>query len=322
MSPRLRALLASLRIANAPSVVSHVVLGWMLRGILGDGYRGSFPELGVLILIGLCLLFAGNLLNDWFDREWDRRHRPERAIPSGLLPAPAFLVAAIALGTVALVLASGLGASTIAITIAILLLIVVYTWIHKRSRWAILVMGLCRGGLYPLGASTAGFAWLGGGETFAYVHPFAFWIRIALGASLILGLAAYVAGLSLCARFESLPDPPRGPLLIARLLLFSPALLFTWSWSGASLSTLVGVTPFLAWTIFALVRKRRTLAALVSALLAGLPLVDFIRLAPLAATYLPSLIQSPNPLPWMLVTLTPLLAFALGLLLQRLAPAT
>ena len=85
---KLRALLATLRIANAPSVVSNVFLGFMLGWIYDRDYWNPasmhWHEAAIACLAGLMLYFSGNLANDWFDRSWDAEKRPERALPSGL----------------------------------------------------------------------------------------------------------------------------------------------------------------------------------------------------------------------------------------------
>ena len=77
---KFRPLLATLRIANAPSVASNVWLGVVLGQMATLELEFNFAWNAVLpALAGVLLYFAGNLANDWFDRDWDRTRRPERA---------------------------------------------------------------------------------------------------------------------------------------------------------------------------------------------------------------------------------------------------
>src|SRR5688500_14654717 len=96
---RLRSLLATLRIANAPSVVSNVwlgiVLGWVIYSVTLRSDEIGWKITGLPVLSGLLLYFAGNLANDWFDLDWDRERRPERALPSGRFQTRSYLIAAL-----------------------------------------------------------------------------------------------------------------------------------------------------------------------------------------------------------------------------------
>src|SRR5688572_23543978 len=97
---KVRALLATLRIANAPSVVSNVFLGFMV-GWVGSEHDywkpGSmeWDRATMACLAGVLLYCSGNLANDWFDRKWDAEKRPERALPSGLFHPASYLVVAV-----------------------------------------------------------------------------------------------------------------------------------------------------------------------------------------------------------------------------------
>ncbi len=66
------------RVSNLPTVWTNVAAAAVLAGV-------PLASLGVLALALACSLFyvGGMFLNDAFDREFDRRVRPERPIPSG-----------------------------------------------------------------------------------------------------------------------------------------------------------------------------------------------------------------------------------------------
>lgn len=324
----MRALLASLRIANAPSVISNVTLGYLLGGwywggLPLDGSNILPPSLLTLIICGLCLLFSGNLLNDWHDRHWDATHRPERALPSGKFPPAAFLGAAISLVITALICAALLGIAVLVTASFIATCIGIYTIYHKHRSWSILPMAACRAGLYLLGfllhlpedASMNAHlpAWMNPD----HLHSAGFILTHAAG------LFAYIAALSLNARYESLAHPPQGMLVLGRALLFLPVpALSAWWIPFYPLAGSLAILPFAIWTLLALTRFHRPLPRFVSALLAGIPLVDLIATIPIALTLLtPGETLTTHPLV-LAALLVPLLAFASARVLQRIAPAT
>ena len=182
--------------------------------------------------------------------------------------------------------------------------IVIYTVWHKRSAWAVIPMGICRA-LLPVMGSMA-------------FHPDvnAIWPAAC-------GLFCYVMGLSLSARYESMTGPPRSVAVMARGLLLATAILMAWQHRGFHLTPLLGLagaTPYLVWTSVCLRYRRRPVSALVSGLLAGIPLVDWMVLLPVFLSLAGS---GAGWTGFAIACLTvPPLAFVSALLLQRLAPAT
>src|SRR5687768_18320093 len=75
----LRTLLVLGRASNLPTVWSNCLAGWILGG------EGQWSGLMLLMLGGTFLYLGGMYLNDAFDSEFDRQHRPERPIPSGAI---------------------------------------------------------------------------------------------------------------------------------------------------------------------------------------------------------------------------------------------
>src|SRR5262252_9197240 len=74
---RLRVLLVLGRVSNLPTVWSNCLAAWLLGG-------SGRPERFALLCAGATLLYAGGMfLNDAFDVEFDRQHRPERPIIGG-----------------------------------------------------------------------------------------------------------------------------------------------------------------------------------------------------------------------------------------------
>lgn len=81
----MRALGRLLRLSLAPTAAADVVAGT----VAGAGRWPGGAEPFFLILASLSVYHGGMVLNDWRDREEDRRVRPDRPIPSGRIPASA-----------------------------------------------------------------------------------------------------------------------------------------------------------------------------------------------------------------------------------------
>jgi hypothetical protein len=324
---RLRALLATLRIANAPSVLSNVWLGyitswylWFGSWIPLDTGMIRLDQLACLLVSALLLYFSGNLANDWHDREWDLVRRPERALPSGLFSPGIYLGASVALAVAGGFIAFRVNPCTGIAAVGIVILIVIYTWIHKRTSWGVIPMGLCRAGLYVLGS-------------------LAFWPDAALRQEILdvlgsepfsrhaiivitfsSGLFSYITGLSLSARYEGMSDPPEGARRLSRMLLAFPLLALPCAFGLLGFS---GVLPLAVWLALCWTRYKQPIPRYVSALLAGIPLVDLTAAIPLGIAL--AFIKSNgvvNPPLGMTIVAIPLIAFVLGRLLQKVAPAT
>ena len=68
------------RISNLPTVWSNVIAGALLAGAALE------PQSFILLCFAFSSFYVGGMfLNDAFDAEFDRQHRPERPIPSGLI---------------------------------------------------------------------------------------------------------------------------------------------------------------------------------------------------------------------------------------------
>jgi len=313
-SAKLHGLAASARIANLPSVVSNVWLGCVL------GTDGRFPgNVAVLMVAGVSLCLAGNFLNDWADRDWDAAHRPERALPQAMFPAEFYLTVAVLCGLLGLGAAAAVNRWCLVVALVIGICIVVYTQTHKRTAWAVIPMGLCRALLPVMGI--LGFVRPGDSS---YVGWGTFTMLLV---PIPVGLFCHIAGLSLGARNESLAVPSTRAMRCAPLLFVAAAasMFVVWAWLGfrflmpLGLSVL-GLLPYGLWITYCLTISRRPVSRQVANLLAGIPLVDWIVLLPLALAWKGEwggIPQGPA-----LCLLVPPLAVLAGKLLQRLAPAT
>lgn len=218
--PPLRVWLDLARAGNAPSVWSNVLAAL----VLSSASAGSWPEphLLLLSLVAGTLAYAGGAtLNDVADAGFDRRHRPGRAIPSGVISrGGAALVGGLQL-VVAFGLFALLGASPVCIA-ALAAMILLYDWLHKRWAGSVLLMAGCRVCLALTVASLPGQS-----------------LTPALLAWLAV-LAGYIVGLSVLARLEYVAGAPAQALgrWVGRLLALMPlvdalALVVTGAWPAA-----------------------------------------------------------------------------------------
>jgi hypothetical protein len=136
-------------------------------------------------------------------------------------------------------------------------------------------------------------------------------VRGGIGGTMLLpalSLLLYIIALSLSARWESKPDVPEEKKNLSRLLLaaagFVAALI---PMMVMPLVGWIGMIAFFLWMGLCVTKYRLPVPAHVSALLAGIPLVDWVKAF--------------DPMFSIAVFLPPA-AFLIGRLLQRVAPAT
>lgn len=283
---QLRTLLVLGRMSNLPTIWSNCLAGWLLGG------GGNYWKLPFLLL-GVSVLYTGGMfLNDAFDEEFDRQYRPERPIPSGKIPAALvwrYGFAQLGAGFLLLLFCGSL-AAVCAVFLAIFILL--YNFTHKFFTASPWLMGGCRFWVYVI-AGAAGSYGLNG------------W-PIVCGAA----LALYIVGLSYVARRESLRGSvPYWPLL----LLASPVLLALAMNCGDYFKAAIWISIVLClwlgrclWNVLS--GGAANIGWLVSNLLAGIVLVDWLAVAPQMS-------------PWASTSLF-LILFALTKWFQKFVPAT
>jgi len=279
-----RTLLILGRTSNIPTVWSNCLAGWLLGG------GGALSGLFLLCLGTSCLYIGGMYLNDAFDTDFDRQHRPERPIPSGAISPGevwGFGVGLLVLGMVMLFL-FGWGTGVLAILLVISILL--YDWIHKAIAFSPVLMALCRFFLFLAAASTGDIG----------VTGLSIWTSFAL--------AFYIVGLSYVAKSES----TRGALKYWPCYFLAAPLFLAWLVNEGEFKTR-GITlciiaalwifrclQFTYWT------PVKNIGRTVSGLLAGIVLIDLLALG------------GGTPL----ICLLFLLLFSAALLFQRWIPAT
>lgn len=284
----LRDLAGLARLPNLPTVAGNVTTGYLVGlALAADRLSGTTVEpefsgalLATVIAVGCLLYVFGTFLNDAVDASWDAKHRPERAIPAGRLSRQMVENLALLWGGVAVGAAVMLGKFSLAVAACLVVSILLYTWLHKRTPFAVLFMGVSRGLLYPLGG-LAGLVILGD-----ELRPVMAWL-LALGGLQVF----YVAGLSMVARSESTGGGVRVFWMVVMAMAFLLPLAFSawwlvnmdappttvaWPlWAAASL----GVT---GWFWFLAAGRRRSTPVFVARALAGIALVDVLPLLFLA----------------------------------------
>jgi 4-hydroxybenzoate polyprenyltransferase len=141
------------RVSDLPTVTSNVLAAIALAGVFPG------PEAIALACFALSLMYvAGAFLNDAFDRDHDREHRPQRPIPAGEAHAAVVFDTGFALlagGIAAVAIAAlslGAGWKPVMSVVALGSLIIFYNASHRESRLAPLVMTLCRLCVYTTAA--------------------------------------------------------------------------------------------------------------------------------------------------------------------------
>jgi 4-hydroxybenzoate polyprenyltransferase len=280
---RLYGYLALARISNSPTVVSNVLAGAALAGILAPGKKSA-------LLAGAMVLFyiAGMFLNDLCDYSIDRRTRPERPLPSGVVTHVEAVGATIALLIVGLALLWGLGGTPFASGLALIGLIVLYDVWHKTNPLSPVIMAGCRAMVY-----VTAFLAFAPQPTLALVI-----------AASTLGL--YIIGLTALAKREAFPGAaqhwPAGAVIL-------PAIAFIAQ--RPSIVALPILLLFIGWVVYSLsfaYRKLgRNIGGAIGRLIAGVALCDALVLAITGA--------------WLGVLLA-LAAFGLTLFFQRYIKGT
>ena len=155
MNGVLKGYLRLMRPANLPTAAADILAGAAIAGFVSHTSAG-LPLL-YLVMASILLYAGGVVLNDVFDYKLDRLERPERPIPSGLIPlkSAAFFGFILLLAGVAFAFVTGRLSGLIAIILAGT--IILYNSFSKKHGFlGPLNMGLCRGLNLILGMSIFG----------------------------------------------------------------------------------------------------------------------------------------------------------------------
>lgn len=213
------------RLPNVFTVLADVSAAFLLV------HHGPTPVIRFILvaLAGVALYWAGMILNDVFDVEQDRKQRPQRPIPAGLISLRQARVAGW------LLLLAGIGIATTSgripadgapttwlpamVATALAIMIIAYDGPLKKTPLAPAAMGSCRVLSFLLGASPC----------FAIVAGTPLFEKYLLGIA--VGFGVYIMGITTMARREAEGGPssnlPVGLIVItlgALMLAFAPQL--------------------------------------------------------------------------------------------------
>ena len=150
----LKALLSLTRPANLVTAVADVLAGMAIAGYFLPDAAGTFAPVGWLALATVGLYGGGVVFNDVFDAELDAIERPERPIPSGVVPKQTAVLLGICLLIIGLAASFLVNPTAGFLAIGITVASLVYDRFGKHHSWLGPVnMGLCRGLNLLLGVS-------------------------------------------------------------------------------------------------------------------------------------------------------------------------
>lgn len=287
-----RTILALARPALLPTIWSNCLAGWWLGG-------GGSPEHLPFLFGGATLLYLGaTFLNDAFDAEHDRQHRRARPIPAGGVTHDTVWRWGLGWLVAGTLLMFYIGELPGGIALGLVFLIVLYNTLHRLVIFSPVLNGLCRLGLYALGASVAEHG----------VTGWTLWCGLAL--------AAFLSGVDFLARWEATPRQARWwPVSLLAAPIFFAAIMDTGRYREPALL----LSAVLAlWCLKALRQTfwspEKNLHATVSALLAGIVLVDWLATCPVTSL-LAQTNHAPRELSFAFIAL-----FLATLVLQRVIP--
>lgn len=159
MNPVLQGYLRLMRPANLPTAAADILAGIALSGIWVPSDLWTFAALPIVFLVcaSICLYAGGVVLNDVFDLEIDKIERPERALPSGLIPVKSAALFGGTLLAAGVVFAFCVTSLSGILAIILALSIVAYDGFSKNYDFlGPLNMGLCRALNLLLGISVVG----------------------------------------------------------------------------------------------------------------------------------------------------------------------
>ena len=340
---KIRALLATGRIANLPTVCSNVLAGfWLSSSLYPACCLGSISQDKMIVpllflMLSCCMIYlAGCMLGDAVDLPFDRKNRPSRPLPQGILTARSVRSASYVLFALALIIlffvtpvtallnehqakllsvrwTEAIQTHEIAFGLLLCGVVICYAFYHKKNKPAALIMmGSCRFLLVILAMSFAHKTFLQNDPSPAswfnpHPHWLANWMLIPA-----LGVGAYTILLSWVASTESRPGAFQSRNILTFLLLTVPA-------SSLAIIFLIPITEPIQyisyavalilcylWMCYGLKALKTSKPVFVSRALAGFCLLDATFLAPVEP----------------IAAAICLLLFVVALTLQRVAPAT
>ena len=161
MGAVLQGYLRLLRPANLPTAAADVLAGAAIGGAVSATaiweLEVSWSVLSLLAAASMSLYAGGVVLNDYFDAGIDKRERPERPIPSGIITKRNALIFGLIWLVIGIALAALVHREAMIIALALVFFILLYDGLMKNWPFpGALTMGICRGLNLLLGISVLG----------------------------------------------------------------------------------------------------------------------------------------------------------------------
>ncbi|NJC27975.1 UbiA-like protein EboC [Neolewinella antarctica] len=163
MNKKLLAYAQLARPANLPTAAADILAGAAIAGVFSgvnpiDFLRSIWAvDVLCLALSSVCLYAGGVILNDVFDHEVDKLERPERPIPSGVVPVEFAAIYGCMALFFGVLLAFAVGPLSGLISVVLAVAVVLYDAVSNQyARWSPVNMGICRGLNLLLGISVTG----------------------------------------------------------------------------------------------------------------------------------------------------------------------
>ncbi|MGB2402423.1 MAG: UbiA family prenyltransferase [Akkermansiaceae bacterium] len=338
LGEKMRALLATGRIANLPTVCSNVLAGYYVSlSLFPDVNQGALTQASsfaplLFLMLSCCIIYvAGCMLGDALDYSFDLKNRPQRPIPLGILDAGRIKVASYSLFVLALIILCLISLLTgslqpdpqnqltsiqrheIFFGCLLSIVVICYAFYHKKNKPAALIMmGSCRFLLVILAISFAHKAlFRPSPNSEQWLPPHLAWLASWLIIPAI-GVAAYTIILSWVASTESKPGVFQSRNILTLLLLVVPLSSMAVAFQMSNkpeinyLSYSIAMALCYLWMYSGIQALKKSKPLFVSKALAGFCLLDATFLAPID--------------PITAVVCIALFLVALGL--QKIAPAT
>ncbi len=134
------------------------IVGVFIGALVGKGLDILGPQYLFELLLGMFIAFffmaAGNMLNDYFDRNSDRINHPERPIPSGVIKPAQVIISAVGINAILLLLGILVNRYMFYILVLATLLMFGYEMVFKRRGLVgNFTIGLLVGMLFLFGAA-------------------------------------------------------------------------------------------------------------------------------------------------------------------------
>jgi 4-hydroxybenzoate polyprenyltransferase len=320
MSAKLKALLATGRVSNLPTVWCNCIAASLILihhlNVAGFSWNLQLTQLTILLIITSSFFYVGGcFMGDYNDSEFDAKHKPDRPVPAGILSKKSLLLIGLPLMMLAfagaLIIPKVLFATTLMTNFLPVLFLSYciqhYSRYHKRSLFIGLpLIGLCRFFLIIFAAATT--------SIFIHYSPFMELNKMSLRISpyLILPIILYAAAVCIytiafasVARTESSDSPITWRNILRYTMLALPLMVLITN-QQFQLTTAIALIIYAYWLTYAFSFLSKNKGKYVSKCLAGFCLLDACFVAQFGWQ-------------WLVICL---ILFLLSLALQRSVPAT